>query len=512
MDKVQDELLLLLRARYPYIWLQSWEEERAIRVLSNCAEQLGRRVLHWNMVDGLQPGPSGLDTTQPGVALDALDQLEQAHIVIWKDPRHVIGGPEVVRQLRDLRPGLERRQQCVVFLGPTVDIPHDLEKDVVVVALPLPGLKEVARLFHAVIKEQGIEIELALFERYVKASLGLTEDEIRRVYQKVLLRAGRFSEEELGLVIAEKSQVIRRSEFLEFHPSTEAVQGLGGLDNLKGWIESRDLAFSEKARKYGLPQPKGLFLLGVQGCGKSLTAKVVADLWRVPLLRLDVGALVAGHGPADEGLRTTIAVAESMAPVVLWVDEIEKAFAGVEGGRDSGSATRVFGNFVTWLQEKTAPVFVLATANDVRNLPPELLRKGRFDEIFFVDLPNIHERQLITEIHLRKRGRDPRLFATWEIAEATEKYSGAEIEQAVIDALFYAFSHDREVETRDVLRTVRETVPLAVTMDQRIKELREWARTRTRPATYDTRRIDFFQEWESAPADLDLPMDAAEPL
>jgi hypothetical protein len=509
MEKVQDELLLLLRARYPYVWLQTWEEERATRLLTTCAEQLQRRVLHWNLVDGLRPAPSGVDTAQPAAAIEALLPLEQPFVLVWRDPGHVIDAPAIVRRLRDLRTILERRQQCVVFVAPAVHIPHDLEKDVVLAELPLPGLKEVARLFHAVVRENGLDIELPLFERYVKASLGLTEDEIRRVYQKVLLRAGRFSEEELALVIAEKSQIIRKTEFLEFHATTEGVSGLGGLDNLKAWITSRDLAFTEKARKYGLPQPKGLFLLGVQGCGKSLTAKVVADLWRVPLLRLDVGSLVGGSGPADEGLRTATSVAESMAPVVLWVDEIEKAFAGVEGGRDAASSARVFGNFVTWLQEKTAPVFVLATANDVRNLPPELLRKGRFDDIFFVDLPNIHERQAIVEIHLRKRGRDPRRFATWEIAEATEKWSGAELEQAVIDAMFYAFARDREVESQDVLRVVRETVPLAVTMDQRIKELREWARTRTRPATFDTRRVDYFDDWDGGGDDSPGPESGA---
>jgi SpoVK/Ycf46/Vps4 family AAA+-type ATPase len=248
-----------------------------------------------------------------------------------------------------------------------------------------------------------------------------------------------------------------------------------------------------------------LFLLGVQGCGKSLTAKAIADLWKVPLLRLDAGALVLSAGTADEGLSRTLAIAESMAPAILWVDEIEKAFAGMEGAEGgSASAARVFGNFITWLQEKQAPVFVVATANDVRSLPPEMLRKGRFDEIFWIDLPNVHERATIFKIHLTKRGRDPADFNAWKLAEDTDRFSGAEIEQVIIDAMFEAFADDREVDTDDILRAVRRTVPLAVTMDQPFKRLKEWARNRTRPATFDSRRIDFFRHWDTEPG-ADFP-------
>ncbi len=312
------------------------------------------------------------------------------------------------------------------------------------------------------------------------------------------LEHGTFTEAQLDDVIHEKAQIIRRTRFLEFVDLDVSIDELGGLENLKGWLKGRSAAFTEKARKYGLPQPKGLFLVGVQGCGKSLCAKVVADLWKVPLLRMDVASLMSAR-QAEQGLRQAIAISESMAPAVLWVDEIEKAFAGVESGSgETANATRVFGSFVTWLQEKQKPVFVIATANDVQHMPPELLRKGRFDEIFFVDLPNIHERESIFGIHLRKRGRSEEPFETWGLAEVSEKFSGAEIEQAVIDALFAAFAADREIETDDVMRALRETVPLARTMDERIKALKEWARDRTRPATHDTRRIDFFEDWDGA--------------
>jgi SpoVK/Ycf46/Vps4 family AAA+-type ATPase len=497
VQHVLDEIALAARAGYPFLYLLTWEEERALRGLAEVAADLERPLLTWSSTGGLV-GPDGAvdGTADLSAALAHLAQAPGPGLVVLKGAHRHLDG-DVPRRLRDLKAPFAEHGWTAVLLSPSAVVPEELDKDVVVHHLPLPGLKEVARLFHAVLREGNFELDLDLFERFVKASLGLTEEEIGRLYRKVLLRSGTFGEEQLHEIISEKRQIIRRAEYLEFHDLTMSMSEVGGLDNLKQWLLSRNAAFSEKARKYGLPQPKGLFLVGVQGCGKSLTAKAVADLWKVPLLRLDAGALVLGGGSAEEGLRRTIAIAESMAPAILWVDEIEKAFAGVGGGGDdSAAAARVFGNFITWLQEKSAPVFVVATANEVRNLPPELLRKGRFDEIFWVDLPNIHERQRIFEIHLRRRQRDPVAFDTWRLAEASDRFSGAEIEQVIIDALFDAFARGREVETGDVLRAIRETVPLAVVMDQHIKELKEWARERTRPATYDTRRIDFFSEWQ----------------
>lgn len=502
MEHTLKELSLSLRAHYPYLYFLTWEEERATRGIQRVADELERPLMSWSVVQGLV-GPKGpvKDTTEPEAALDHIRGLKKATVVLLKDFHHYIDQPTVQRRLRDMRRALVDSQSALIFVSPGAVIPDELEKDIVILELPLPGLKEVARLFHALLKGEGIELGLELFEHFVKASLGLTEEEIKRVYSKVLLRSGSFTEDQLAEVIAEKSQIIRRSRFLEFHDLSTSMVDVGGLENLKVWLEARKNCFSEKARTYGLPQPRGLFLLGVQGCGKSLTAKAVADLWKVPLLRIDVGALVLGEAAAEEGLHRAIRIAESMAPVILWVDEIEKAFAGVsDGSGDSGSAARVFGNFITWLQEKKSPVFVVATGNDVRHLPPELLRKGRFDEIFWVDLPDIHERETIFAIHIKKANREPADFDCWELAETAERFSGAEIEQAVVEAMFQAFAEDREVETIDILRAIRQTVPLARTMDQRIKELKEWARDRTRPATYDTRRIDFFRDWEAASA------------
>jgi AAA+ superfamily predicted ATPase len=502
---VFSQLVLHARARYPFVYLLTWEEDRALRGLREAANALSRPLFVWSALDGLVGDadrvdlPSdGPDTADPVALLEHLAEHPGPALFVLRDFHTAITDPAIVRRLRSLVPTLGASQQTLVLLSPFPAVPRELEKDIVTLDLPLPGLKEVARLFHSLLQGEGIEIELDLFESYVKAALGLTEDEIKRLLAKVHLAHGAFGAAQLQDVVREKAQIIRRSRFLEFHELGAALGDVGGLDNLKEWLVQRRASFSEKARRYGLPQPKGLFLVGVQGCGKSLLAKAVAELWTVPLLRLDLAALLQS-GTADDGLRQTVAIAESTAPLVLWVDEIEKAFAGVEAGSgEVASATRTFGSFVTWLQEKTAPVFVVATANDVRNLPPELLRKGRFDEIFFVDLPNVHERQAIFEIHLRKRGRNPRDFDLWSLAEQSEKYSGAEIEQIVVDALFAAFARDRELQTVDLVRAMRDSVPLAVTMDQRIKDLKEWARTRTRPATWDTRRIDFFQDWEEA--------------
>jgi SpoVK/Ycf46/Vps4 family AAA+-type ATPase len=270
------------------------------------------------------------------------------------------------------------------------------------------------------------------------------------------------------------------------------MESVGGVEELKKWLRGRSDAFSDRARAFGLPQPRGLLLLGVQGCGKSLTAKAVADLWKLPLVRLDLGGLFISAAPAEESVKRAIQVAEAMAPVVLWVDEIDKGFAGARSP-DSGGVARVLGSFLIWLQEKTKPVFVVATANEIEHLPPELLRKGRFDEIFFVDLPDVHEREQIFAIHLHKRLRDPRRFDLKTLARASEHFSGAEIEQVVISALYHAFSEKRELSTGDISQAIEETVPLYLTYEERIKELRDWAKQRARFASIDSSMLDLFE-------------------
>jgi ATP-dependent 26S proteasome regulatory subunit len=490
VEQLIDELQELIRARYTVLYLLSWEEERVARLMAQVAAKTRRELVVAAAGSPLVPDGPRLD---PEAILAHLDGYDGPVIYLLKDFHHHLDDPAIVRRLRDMEAQMADRGHTLCLLSPVLHVPRELEKDVRVVDIPLPELAEVAQLLAVVIKQQKLRIDVDLFEKFVKASLGLTEKELKRVYTRIAIAGSGFSSEDLDLLIREKKNIIRKSEFLEFYDQAETMHDVGGLDQLKDWLVNRNRAFTEKARKYGLPQPKGLFLVGVQGCGKSLTAKAVASLWRIPLLRIDVGSLLQASGSTEENLRDTIRLAESLSPVVLWIDEIEKAFAGVEsGGGDSAGATRSFGQFITWLQEKTRPVFVVATANDVAHLPPELLRKGRFDEIFFVDLPNVHERESIFEIHLRRRQREPQDFDCWRLAETSDKFSGAELEQVVISGMFNAFADGRELATRDLIGALRETVPLAVTMDKRIKELREWARDRTRPATFDTRRVDFF--------------------
>ncbi len=494
MEELLARIPQLVAARYPLIWVQSAEEDRVERGIAKIAAAQGIQLFRWRGTTGLQAGvgPDAIafaDTTTMLAALAQVARIDGQAIFLFEDCAEALEDGGLVRRLRDLEPELEQRKQALVFVSHTARIPQELEKDIAILDAPLPDRREIAKLLALLLNKQSIAVPPDRFEQFITASLGLTEKEIKRAYARMLLEGRRFEEKDVSALLDEKARMLRRSRFLEFIKPDMGMSQVGGLENLKIWLQERTPSFSERARTYGLPEPKGLFLLGVQGCGKSLSAKAVADLWHLPLLRLDVAALFAGR--AEEGLRDTIAIAESLAPVVLWIDEIEKAFLG-----DAGSG-RVFGSFLTWMQEKKKPVFVVATANDVRSLPPELLRKGRFDEIFFVDLPNVHERLQVLEIHLRRKGRNPEDYDLLAIAEETERYSGAELEQLIVAALFRGFSAGREVSQADLVRIARDTIPLAVTMDDRLKELREWARPRARPASVDTRRVAFFQDWAS---------------
>ena len=497
MQELFDRIGLLVKARSPLLYLLTYEEERVERNVERMASRRNLSVWHWRVTEGL--GSRGAapipGTREPLGALDAITKQEQPSLFLMYDFHRHMEDATVVRRVRDLERLLGEREQALLFVSPLLRIPRELEKDIIILDVPLPTRDDVARLLTALLRQQGQAMETELFERVVRATLGLTEKEIKRVYAQIALERGAFDEGALTGLIESKRQAIRRSRFLEFYEQNEDLSAVGGLGNLKEWLDRRGVAFSDSARAYGLPEPKGVFLLGVQGCGKSLTAKSVAGSFKIPLLRLDVGALFqTTGGGVEESLRETIRIAESIAPAVLWIDELEKGFLS-EGEKASGSA---FGTFLTWLQEKTRPVFVVATANEVRGLPPELLRKGRFDEIFFVDLPNVHERLQVLEIHIRRRKRDPADFDLFQCAEESEKYSGAELEQVVVEAMFNAFAEKREINSRDLLRVLRDTVPLAVTMDDRLKELREWARPRTRPASLDRRRIDFFEDFQES--------------
>jgi SpoVK/Ycf46/Vps4 family AAA+-type ATPase len=387
---------------------------------------------------------------------------------------------------------MQNTYKTVIIVSPTFELPPELEKDLTVIDFDLPGINDFAGLLGRIIDEVkdnpklNVKMDPKTRERIVHALLGLTLTEAENVLAKTLVEQRSLSDKSLSVILNEKKQIIRKSGLLEFYEAEGDLGTVGGLESLKNWLLKRSAGFSEQARQFGLPAPKGVLLLGVQGCGKSLMAKTISKTWQLPLLRFDVGKVFGSLvGSSEQNIRRAIKVAESVSPTVFWVDEIDKAFRGSRGSgdsTDSGTSARVFATFLTWLSEKNTPVFVVATANDVTMLPPELLRKGRFDEIFFVDLPELAERKAIFEIHLKKRKIDPALFDINALASAATGYSGAEIEEAIISAMFDMFYEKQNMTTERLLESIRQTVPLSKTMSEDIDALRKWADGRARPA------------------------------
>ncbi|HUT78561.1 MAG TPA: AAA family ATPase, partial [Polyangia bacterium] len=382
--------------------------------------------------------------------------------------------------------------RCLVVLAPYVDLPPELERIAAIVELPLPDPVELRVVLDEVLADTGILLTEGDAEHLVRVSQGLTRTEAERALRKALTGWPADAERARQSVETDKRRTLRRSRVLEHVDTPESIDDVGGLDLLKEWLASRREAFTGRAREFGLPAPRGLLLMGVQGCGKSLSAKAVAGFWRLPLVRLDLSA-VFGQPRPEEALRSALRVAEAMAPVVLWIDEIEKGFD--QGGE--GPAARLLGGMVTWLQEKRQEVFVVATANRVAALPPELPRKGRFDEIFFVDLPGPHERREILRIHLSRRGLEPETFDLDGLVKATDRLTGSELEQLVISGMYAAFGRGERPVAADLARAARESVSLYETFEPEIKKLREWARKRARPASTDRRKVDLFADEES---------------
>jgi len=491
------ELETLVRARYPLIYLVSWEEQRVDGHLDELAREHGKAYLSWSVTKGLRhlggartPPPEG--SREPLGALAAIEKLVEPSLVVLKDFHPYLSDPAVVRAMRELAQSLKSTYTTLILLSPVLTIPTELEKEMTVLDVPLPTYRELLDLLReiaqVVVREKTATVDLRRedVDQIVKAAQGLTLSEAENAFAKAIASDQKLCRADIALVLDEKRQVIRKSGLLEYTPAEEHLGHVGGLDVLKTWLARRGNAFSEPARRFGLPEPKGLLLLGVQGCGKSLTAKAIASSWKLPLLRLDMGRIFSELvGSSEENLRRAIRVAESVAPAVLWTDEIEKGLSGSasSGSADGGVTARVFGALLTWLQEKSAPVFVVATANRIDLLPPELLRKGRFDETFFIDLPSEAERLEIFRIHVARRGRKPEAFDLPELARLAEGLSGAEIEQALVSALYDAFADGRDLEHGHVRRAVLDTVPLATTMSEEIATLREWARTRARSAS-----------------------------
>jgi hypothetical protein len=506
-----EELQLLIRSGWNLIALESTEEDRALSLLRRIAQATERRCITWTLASGLDAREietqlqdrkakvldgSGSGSLNEGVI--GISSCEEPAVFVVLDAHRLLDDPMAIRRLRDRLPQITARRQVVVLLGPVLHLPIELLREAAVVELPLPNEAELLSLFERLSEKgagtaaQDTDSQTGLLGSAARSALGLTGSEAVRVFRKACAKSRGLNDDAVEEIVREKRRALGRTPALSFHQFDAGLSDVGGLGELKLWLRDRRRAFGAEARSFGLQTPRGLLLLGVQGCGKSLCAKAVAREWHFPLLRLDLAATFSsGSQSPEQAIREAVLVAESLAPAVLWIDEIEKGFAASES---DPSASRVFGSFLTWLSEKDSPVFVVATANDVNSLPPELLRRGRFDDLFFVDLPTENERAEILSIHLRRRERDPLQFKLAELAAKAARLSGAELEQVVNAALYTAFAESRELTETDLENAIQETVPLYDTYEERIKELRDWAKGRTRPASIDAKMVELFAE------------------
>ncbi len=491
----EQELDLLIRSSYPIIYIPTPEEERAEQLIGYVAESgTPRRALYvWDFVNGFADGGAGRSNP-----IQALVEVEKARpddpaVFVMRDLHRFLEDVQVARKLRNIARHLRNSRKTLVILAPTLRIPPDLAEEITVLDLLPPTPEEIAHEFDTLLDPSSMKLGPSGRDALVKAAQGLMMARIRLALARAMASYGRLDERAIPLMLEEKKQRIRQTEVLEFWPTAETIEDIGGLDILKRWLEQRSAAFTAEARSYGLPNPKGILLVGIQGTGKSLSAKATASLWQLPLLRLDIGRLMGGLvGESEAKTREMIRIAEAMAPCVLFLDELDKGFAGIGSSfvGDSGTSARVFGTILTWMEEKTTSVFIAATANSVESLPPEVLRKGRFDEIFFIDLPSERERREIFEVHLSKvRLNRIREFDLDQLAFQSEGFNGAEIEQAIYEAMHVAFDERREFETADILRVMSAYVPLSKTAGERIARLQEWAASgRCRPASSDAAR------------------------
>jgi SpoVK/Ycf46/Vps4 family AAA+-type ATPase len=469
------ELRAAAAAGVPIVCVVTHEERRARALLGEAFR--GTRVLEWTATRGWSDDASVRD---PFAAIERAQQGTEAGVArVMFDLHPWLSDARVVRGLRDV--AAARRDVPLVLVMPTAGMPLELDRDSIVLPLPLPDVQELGAVLDAEVPSSG-----PARDALVRAALGLTLDEARRAFRVAATSAE--DDARVRAVIAEKRGALRRSACLELVDAEATLDDVGGLDVLKGWLRARVVAYAVEAREFGLAEPRGMLVCGVQGCGKSLVSKATARVLSLPLVRLDFAEVFAATSPEHAIHEATRAV-EAVAPAVLWVDEIEK---GLGAERGDARHARVFGAFLTWLQERRAPVFVAATANEVDRLPPELARRGRFDEVFFVDLPSPAERAQILSLHLERRGRKPGAYPVAEIARELEHWSGAEIEQMVTAALFRAYASRETLSEGHLRASARELIPLATLYEEKIQAVREWGRSRARSASADRKTLDLF--------------------
>lgn len=506
----QENLSNMIKARFPLLYLTTFEEERAVNqiiYLCDCEDTIKRtrNVYVWSMTDGYTCKGKNIekDTKLPLKALEFAENIEEPAVFILKDFHIYLSNGKyydyvIIRKIRDLIPIIKNEEfpKTIIIVSPIFVLPTELQKDITLIDFDLPKVEDVRNILDEIIeanKDSNIRIELDDGEKnqICNAALGLTIQEAENAFAKAIANDGVLDIGDLENVLNEKSQIIKKSGVLEYIQTLSSMDDIGGLENLKRWLKKRSKSWTPLAKSYNIAPPKGILITGIPGCGKSLVAKSISNIWKMPLLRMDMGSIYSGIlGSSEENIRRVIKTAEAISPSILWIDEIEKGL-GNSNNSDGGTSTRILGTFLTWMQEKTAPVFVIATANDISKLPPELLRKGRFDEIFFVDLPTKNERKDIFKLHIKKRFKDTELDTSELLdknainlfASNTEGFVGAEIEQVILNSVFEAFNESRNVTVNDIVLCIRNTVPLSVTQYEQIMNIREWANIRAVAAT-----------------------------
>lgn len=476
------ELALFLKARYPIIYINTIEEDRVEYVIRKSLKtNLNRSIYSWDFIEGYTNNPNnqGFAKRNPLQALELVERLnaDTPALFLLKDFNRFLTDLSVSRKLRNLSRILKLQPKTIIIIGSDLTIPKELQDLITVLQFQLPLQDEINQELNRLINLLNIKVEAELIENLTRACQGLSLERIRRVLSKIIATYKTIDNNSIAVLLSEKKQIISQTEILEYCSVNEKITNLGGLDNLKDWLKKRKTAFSIQASNYGLPTPRGLLLIGIQGTGKSLTAKAIANDWQLPLLKLDVGKLFGGIvGESESRLRQMINVAETISPCILWIDEIDKAFTHTESKGDSGTSNRVLATFISWLSEKTKPVFVISTANNIDLLPLEIIRKGRFDEIFFLDLPKEEERKEIFKIHLQEfRPKNWKSFDYSKLAKLSESFSGAEIRQSIIEGMYHAFYEKRDFTTDDICLALKDFIPLANLESNQMIKLKNWA-------------------------------------
>ena len=476
------ELNLLLKARYPIIYISTFEEDRLEYTIRKTIKTNSNKAIYtWDFVEGYKTNINNprFAAKNPLQALELVEKLtpDTPAIFILKDFNKFLSDISVSRKIRNLLNILKTQPKSLIILATEIEIPTELYDLITIIEFKLPTSQEIKTELLRLFNSLGKNYDSEFLEILIRACQGLSIEKIRRALSKSIAKYGSINTETINLILIEKRQIISQTKILEFQETKSQFKDIGGLENLKKWLRNRKDSFGEKAKLYGLPAPRGLLLAGIQGTGKSLTAKAIANEWKLPLLRLDIGKLFGGIvGESENRTRQMIELAEALAPCVLWIDEIDKAFAEQNKNNDSGTTNRVLSTFIIWLSEKISQVFVVATANNFSVLPLEIIRKGRFDEIFFIGLPVISERKKIFEgLLLRIRPKNIKSFNLDILAIKSSGFCGSEIEQAIIEGMHYAFNEKREFTEDDILLGIKQIIPISQIEPERIKQIQNWA-------------------------------------